>query len=199
MEKALKMISASLFALLLMVSLHLVAKAQVCGGASMVSSTLQYIARDAKGAAIDAASKDLVVAKSDSSRRDWTISGKDFIGNYKGEWSVKAPQPIIDLVGKVSVIKASSSPRCNFAAAQTLELTMNGKTMRLIFLTPHLPQYQSVEFLVDSIPFQEGMFSIDLPTVPDGVPKFYEAKGWQKISEAAESMIQAEASMWNHD
>src|SRR5712691_5786644 len=151
----------------------LVAVAQVCGGTSMVGSTLQYIVRDAKGVAIDAAQKDLQVAKSDS-RGGWAISNKDFIGSYEGKWNIKTPETITNLVGKVSVMKAASSPMCNFAAAQTLQLTLGGKTMRLIFLTPQLPQYQSVEFLVDSIPFQEGIFSIGLPTVPDGEPKFYE-------------------------
>jgi tetratricopeptide (TPR) repeat protein len=175
------------------------ARAQVCGGASMVSSTLQYIVRDAKGVAIDAAQKDLQVAKSDSSRGGWAISSKDFIGSYEGKWNIKTPETITNLVGKVSVIKASSSPMCNFAAAQTLQLTLGGKTMRLIFLTPHLPQYQSVEFLVDAIPFQEGIFSIELPTVPDGEPKFYEAGGWKKITEAEEAFIQAEASLRNRD
>lgn len=175
-----------------------IARAQVCGGTSMVSSTLQYIARDAKGAPIDAAVKELQLAKSESTG-GWAISGKDFIGNYKGEWSVKAPQPIIDLVGKVSVIKASSSPRCNFATAQSLAVTLGGKTMRLHFLVPNLPQYQSVEFLVDSIPFQEGAFAIDLPTVPDGEPKFYPATGWKKISDADEAFIQGEAALGSHD
>ena len=186
-------------ALLVLITAKTLVRAQVCGGTSMTSSTLQYIVRDAKGSAIDAAQKDLEVAKSDSARGGWGFSDKDFIGKDEGKWNIKAPEAITSLVGRVGVIKASSSPMCNFAAAQSLELTLAGKKMRLIFLTPHLPQYQSVEFLVDSIPFEEGIYTINLPTVPDGEPKFYEAGGWKKITEAEASMIQAEASMWNHD
>jgi len=199
MKSILKASVAAAFSIALLAIGSQISHAQVCGGTSMTNSTLQYIVRDAKGAAIDAATKDLQLAKSDSPRGGFTVGAKDFIGKYEGKWSVNAPEAITSLVGRVSVVRSDSSPRCNFAAAQTLQLTLAGKTMRLLFLTPHLPEYQSVGFLVDSIPFQEGIFSIDLPTVPDGEPKFYEARGWKKITEAEESMIQAEASMWNHD
>jgi tetratricopeptide (TPR) repeat protein len=198
MKSSFKRIIGSAFGVFLLAVAPQIARAQVCGGTSMIGSTLQYIVRDAKGTVIDASGKEVQVAKSDSPR-GWVISSKDFIGSYKGEWNIKAPDNITGLVGKLSVVKATSSPMCNFAAAQTLQLTLGGKTMRLIFLTPQLPKYQSMEFLVDSIPFQDGAFAIDLPTVPDGEPKFYEASGWKKISDADEAFIHGEAALGSRD
>ena len=63
-EKLLAAAAISLATLFITPAIH----AQVCSGTSMVSSTLQYIVREAKGVAIDAGQQDLQIAKSDSPR-----------------------------------------------------------------------------------------------------------------------------------
>jgi hypothetical protein len=71
---------------------------------------------------------------------------------------------------------------CVFKQPVKLRLTLKGKTMNLIFRVPKLSEYDSRNFLVDSLPFREGTFEIELTVSgSDTRPRFYPASGWKEV------------------
>lgn len=55
--------------------------------------------------------------------------------------------------------------------------------MNLIF---HLPSYER-DFLVDSLPFQEGTFEIELPVKDRKIVQSYPASDWKKLGKTKPS------------
>jgi hypothetical protein len=149
-----------------------VAQAQICPG-----SHLTYIVRDARGVAIDAASKGLQYDPDNGSQsRKWQISPGDFIRSDLKQ----VPDSVKKLNGKTAGLETEGM--CIFKQPVRLQLTLKGKTMNLTFLIPKLSEYDSRDFLVDSLPFRQGTFEIELPVeTPGERSRFYPASGWKKV------------------
>ena len=149
------------------------AQGQICPG-----STLTYIVRDGKGLAIDAESKYLrneVTTETGSPSSRWKATGKDFVRSS----GMQLPDSVSKLNGKIAGLETSEM--CNFKLPVKLQLAMKGKTMSLTFLVPKLGEYDSRDFLVDSLPFQQGTFEIELSASEDHSSRFYAATGWKKV------------------
>ncbi len=149
-----------------------VAQGQICPG-----SHLTYIVRDARGAAIDAASKALRYDPDNGSQnRKWLVSSRDFIRSDE----MQVPDSVKKLSGKMTAL--GTEGMCVFKQPVKLRLTFRGKTMNLTFLMPKLSEYDSWDFLVDSLPFRQGTFEIQLPVDgSDTRSRFYSASGWKKV------------------
>ena len=152
------------------------AKAQQCP-----SSDLTYIIRDANGRLFEEAFKS--VGFTGSNRWMWRGLWESY--SFQGFATVMPPE--LQEVAKLLVPphKASTlwtgSGGCSFETAPTLNLTMAGKTMQLVFNTS-LKCCKVESFLVDGLPFQEGRFQITLTTSKQGHHSFLPATSWTKIS-----------------
>lgn len=147
-------------------------QAQICPG-----SHLTYIVRDPRGVAIDAASKVLKFDPDNGSpNRKWQISRGDLIRSDE----MQVPDGVKKLNGKMAAL--TTEGMCTFKQPVKLHLTFKGKTMNLGFLVPKLSEYDSRNFLVDSLPFREGTFEIELPvSESDTRSRFYAATGWKRV------------------
>ncbi len=148
------------------------ANAQICAG-----SHLTYIVRDDQGKAIDASQTDLhfdTSTESGTTYSTWRVTGKEFVRQ-----SVQVPEAISKLNGTLTAL--GTSGMCIFKQPVKLHLTWKGKAMNLTFLVPKLSQYDSRDFLVDSLPFNAGDYEIELAADPQGKPLFYAATGWKKV------------------
>ncbi len=145
---------------------------QICPG-----SNLNYIVRDMHGVAIDAASKGLRYDPDNGSpNRKWRISTRDSISSDQ----MQVPDSIKKLNGKMAVLETEGM--CTFKQPVKLQLTLEGKTMNLTFLMPKVGEYDSRDFLVDSPPFRQGTFEIELAVEESGKrSRFYPASGWKKV------------------
>ena len=146
---------------------------QICPG-----SKLTYIVRDTHGAAIDAASKDLQYDPDNGSpNRKWGVSARDVVATDR----MQVPDSVKKLNGKMALL--ATEGMCTFKQPVKLQLTFEGKTMNLTFLMPKLGEYDSRDFLVDSLPFRQGTFEIELAveTTSSTRSRFYPASGWKKI------------------
>jgi hypothetical protein len=148
------------------------AQGQICPG-----SHLTYIVRDARGVAIDAAGKDVRYDPDNGSKSYmWLITHGDIIRSDR----MQAPDSVKQLNGKMAGLETEGM--CVFKQPVNLQLTFKGKTMDLTFLMPKLDEYDSRDFLVDSLPFQQGKFEIRLPVEKsDTRSHYYPASGWKKI------------------
>ncbi|MEQ1922049.1 MAG: hypothetical protein ABL952_06035 [Pyrinomonadaceae bacterium] len=144
---------------------------QICPG-----SDLTYIVRDSKGVAIDAAGNDITFEENNGTKfSKWKVTSKEFVRHR-----IKAvPDNITALKGKVSGLQTSGM--CNFSGPVTLKLTIKGKVMELTFNPPKMGEYDSSDFLVDSMPFRKGRFEITLEADPNRASLYYAAAGWKKV------------------
>lgn len=163
----------NLVALLLIGLAAQTVRGQICPG-----SYLTYIVRDEKGAAIDAKSKDLKyqAETGPDSRFKWEASEPDFV---RGD-NLNLPAGVKDQVGKISALQVLAW--CVFKQPVKLQLSYKGKAMNLTFIMPTLREYDSRDFLVDSLPFREGTFEITLAASSDNRSRFYPALGWKRVS-----------------
>ncbi len=147
------------------------AHGQICAG-----SHLTYIVRDTKGVAIDASGKHLhYEGDSDSPYGRWYSSDRDFIRSR----TMQVPDEVNKLRGRIAALEVSGM--CIFKQPVNLQLTFAGKTMNLTFLMPRLGEYDSRDFLVDSLPFRQGAFEMELTVNPDHTSRFYPATNWKKV------------------
>jgi len=142
-----------------------IARGQICRGSQLI-----YIVRDARGVAIDAARQDLQFEDN-----KWKVSDRSFIRVEK-----QVPKSISRLNGNIAALETFGM--CIFKAPVKLQLMLKGKTMNLMFLVPKLSEYDSRDFLVDSLPFKSGRFEIRLPANADHTSRFYLASGWKRVS-----------------
>ncbi len=150
-----------------------IARAQICRGSNLI-----YIVRDAKGVAIDARREDLRYRLS----AGWSTSREDLMAGR-----TEAPPAVSDLSGKI--VGLETFGMCSFKGPVKLNLTFQGKSMNLTFLTAPLGGYNSAYYLVDSLPFQQGTFEIDLP-VGGKMANYFAPAGWKKISDTAEAVAE---------
>ncbi|MBV9216099.1 MAG: hypothetical protein JO053_07980 [Acidobacteria bacterium] len=154
------------------------AHAQLCPG-----SHLTYFVRDAKGKLMNA----------NSTRLSFTGSGK---GTY-AEWEIsdhttryrtsglKMPTKLGTFLKTGKML--ATGGMCNFGGeASTLKLTLRGKTMELTFKYPSVRDTRSGNFAVDSLPFHEGKYEIDLSKATDAAGfedygGFFAATLWKKV------------------
>jgi len=139
------------------------ASAQICAG-----SSLRYVVRDEAGKVIDPT----------GIYETPTRSAID---------ELKDAQKVLKGIAGNSVNVVHARGMCNFREPFQMVLKLKGKEMALSFLMPRFGEYESRSFLVDSIPFHEGKFSIDLAGEGDANPagdwlgRFFPAKGWKKV------------------
>jgi hypothetical protein len=168
-----KKITTSLFAAAILVGLvnltPQIARAQICA-----SSNLTYVVRDAKGVIIDPRGANFRYAL-----EGWEPTKQRLI-------RVEVPQ---QLSGLEKAVGLQTWGQCSFQHPVTLKLTLEDKSMNLIFRASPLGGYRSANYLVDSLPFQQGTFEIDLPMPPDASGQFYAASGWKKTSSDAEAVL----------
>src|SRR5262245_60097448 len=148
-----------------MFAFSLCAQAQTCPG-----SHLTYIVRDDKGAPIDAEKDVQFNVETGNPQSKWWVSDKQFIKYVSG-----VPGDINKLNGTVKALMASTM--CNFSKPVKLSLTWKDQVMNLTFVVPELSRNDSMDFLVDSVPFKAGDYEIELVS-PEGKWLFYPAKGW---------------------
>ena len=161
-----KVLVLTIFAGALLCLAPLSVRAQICPG-----SSLRYVVRDEQGNVIDPS----------------------------GVFEPKRSADIDELKDASKVIKVAGTEKtrviewrgmCNFREPVNESLTLNGKVMNVTFNTPRVSQYATRNFLVDSLPFREGSYEIDLTSEGEENPagawlgKFYPAKGWKKINPA---------------
>jgi len=139
------------------------ATAQICAG-----STLRYGVRDERGKVIDPTGMYETKTRSEIDE-------------------LKDAKKVLKGIAGNSVRVISAHGMCNFREPVQMVLKLKGKVMTLIFLMPRFGEYESRSFLVDSMPFGAGTFSIDLAgrgeTNPAGefLGSFFPAKGWKKV------------------
>ena len=163
---------AFLTALLLLASMS--ANAQSCNPAAV-----SYIVRDEKGSVI--AGEEL---KALHQQLPKTIGNAD---TFVGEVSFAGDQVTFYWPESVDFDKGNKLPALEFANAKTctldfpsVDLTYHGKKMRLIFnLTIDRSQHDRRP-VIDSLPFQEGTFVLDLTSWPRNENKLIPATLWKK-------------------
>jgi len=139
------------------------ASAQICAG-----SSLRYVVRDGAGKVIDPT----------GIYETATRSAID---------ELKDAQKVLKGIAGNSVSVVHVRGMCNFRETVKMTVKLKGKVMTLSFLMPRFTEYESRSFLVDSIPFREGNFSIDLAGEGEANPAgnwlggFFPAKSWKKV------------------
>jgi hypothetical protein len=158
LSKAVLLVLASAFVLFLLPG---DTSAQICPG-----SHLRYVVRDGKGRVIDP------TGVYQPEKRGQISELKDAEKVIKG-----AAQPSIRVVDVFGM--------CNFREPVHVALKLKGKEMNLIFLMPRFEEYESRNFMVDSIPYKAGTFEINLAEAGEVNPGgaraggFYPAKRWK--------------------
>ncbi|CAN5330095.1 hypothetical protein BH10ACI3_BH10ACI3_14880 [soil metagenome] len=146
--------------------------AQSCRG-----SYLTYLVRDAKGKILANPNSHGVTfagGTSDASKK-WRFS-------IKGEFvnaALKLPTAIAAIAGDVTGM--TTSQFCNFPEPVTLKLTMNAKTMELTFKFPKFGEQESLDFVVDSLPFKSGKYQITLAKPKGTYGAYFAATGWKAV------------------
>lgn len=157
---------------------------QYCRG-----SSLFYIVRDAKGKIINPARLDapafieedvmeISYAEAEKPREGYWLAGEVVKEARKDKFAGLDKE-----TGSLFALYEHSGGACSFSKPITYKLTLGKKTMNLVFsFAP--PRNDSPEiFLVDSLPFQQGTFEIQLPERTGN----YEGENWRKTSDAADA------------
>ena len=157
---------------------------QYCRG-----SALFYIVRDAKGKIINPARLDapafieedvieISYAEAEKPREGYWLAGETIKAARKDKFAGLDKE-----TGSLFALYQHTGGACSFSKPITYKLTLGKKTMNLIFRFA-APQNDAPEvFLVDSLPFQQGTFEIQLPERTGN----YEGENWRKTSDAADA------------
>jgi tetratricopeptide (TPR) repeat protein len=187
-----KILIKVLFGAALVASAPQIARAQRCP-----DSLLTYIVRDERGQPIDADMRGLAFGPKEQA---WQVGSADFLnqGYFAKEMATRVSPAIAQLSRKVRPLVKSKN--CGFTEKIELELGFNGKKMKVV-LRPQALNDHSVDYLVDSPPFQEGIFDIDLTIDKDSrrAAYFYPASAWLKVTEAQEAFYDGEARLEKKD
>ncbi|MDQ4123352.1 MAG: tetratricopeptide repeat protein [Acidobacteriota bacterium] len=158
------------------------ASAQYCP-----SSQLNYIVRDESGKIINPAKLD---APDFIEEEVTEISYAEAEKKREGFWALgeavkrarEQKQGGLDKETGSLFVLHKLSGACSFTKSVSYRLTLGNKTMNLVFrFVPPKNDYGEV-FLVDSPPFAQGTFEIELPEKSD----YYAPSLWRKTSDAAE-------------
>lgn len=151
------------------------------------SSQLNYIVRNAEGKIINPAKLDAPdFIEEEVSEIPYAEAEK----KREGYWAVgeavkrarEQKQGALDKeTGSLFVLHRYSGG-CNFRNPITYRLTLGKKTMNLVFRFAAPKNDYGEIYLVDSLPFDQGTFEIELPEKSD----YYAAALWRKTSDAAE-------------
>lgn len=162
------------FSTALLLSASISANAQSCNPA-----VVNYIVRDEQGAVIGGDE-----LKALHQQLPKTIGNAD---TFVGEVSFASDQMTFYWPESVDFEKGAKLPALEFANAKTctldfpsVDLTYHGKKMRLVFnITIERSQHDRRP-VVDSLPFQEGTFVLDLSSWPRDEHKMVPATFWKK-------------------
>ncbi|HYW70870.1 MAG TPA: hypothetical protein VE961_07545 [Pyrinomonadaceae bacterium] len=146
------------------------ARAQSCR-----PTMLYYLVRDEKGKPVPPADKNISY-QTKAKYTGWWDEGYEDVLN-----SAEMPKDVTGLNGKILKLYTGDGAACFFQKPVTLQIELNGKKMELIFKPLQDLKAKSADYVVDSLPFQEGTFEIDLTFRKQWPPQFYPATGWQKM------------------
>jgi tetratricopeptide (TPR) repeat protein len=173
---------------------------QVVDAQRCPNSRLTLIVRDQQGQPLDAATTELTYGPKEQAWGPWSAGSADFLnqGYFAKQMVTRVPPAIAQLNGKLQPL-VKSKP-CGFTEPVKLELAMKGKKMKLVF-RPDAPNDHAIDYMVDSPPFQEGIFDITLTLEKDEGREayFYPASGWLKITEAEEAFYDGEERLEKRD
>lgn len=167
---------------LLLVISATTAKGQYCRGSSLL-----YIVRDAKGRIINPAKLDapafieenvraISYAEAEKQREGYWAEGEAVKEARKQRFAALDKE-----TGSLFALHESSGGACAFTKPMTYRLSSGGKTMNLIFRF-NKPKFADQVYLVDSLPFQQGTYEIDMDDKAANVA----AANWRKTSDTAE-------------
>jgi hypothetical protein len=147
-------------------------------GQSCPGSDLTYFVRDAKGKLMSASSTQIKFVDANEPTT-YSLAPKWKIGRTSGYHVSESLKTEVKELDAFTV-----SQMCSFRAPLVLKLTLKGKTMELRFHAPNSGM-QSADYVVDSPPFKEGKYEIDLEVqpAPNGVQRFggfFAASLWKK-------------------
>jgi len=191
-QHALKIFVAGAFTLALISVAPQIARAQRCP-----NSLLTYIVRDERGQPIDGDTKELTLGPKEQA---WHVGSADFLnqGYFAKQMATRVSPAIAQLNGKVRPLIKSKN--CGFTEPIKLELELNEKKMKLIF-RPKALNDNSIDYLIDSPPFQEGIFDLDLIIDKAGRQSayFYPGSSCLKVTEADEAFYDGEERLGKKD
>jgi tetratricopeptide (TPR) repeat protein len=173
---------------------------QLARGQRCPDSLLTYIVRDERGNVIDADANGLTFRQKENDWPKWRVGSAEFLnrGYFAKEMIGRVPAAIGQLNGKLRVLELSKN--CGFTEKIDLELELKGKKMKLV-LRPQALNDHSIDYMLDSLPFQEGIFDIDL-TIDNHdrhSAYFYPASAWLKVTEADEAFYDGEERLGKKD
>lgn len=170
--------------LLILVSAISTVSAQYCP-----SSQLNYVVRDASGKIINPAKLD---APDFIEEETQEVAYAEAEKKREGFWALgeavksarEQKQGGLDRETGSLFVLHQSSAGCNFKNPVTYRLALGKNTMNLVFRFESAKRdYDSAVFLVDSPPFAQGTFEIELPQKSG----YYAPALWRKTSDAAEA------------
>jgi len=163
-------------------ALIIAAGAQIARAQRCPDSYLRYIVHDERGQPIGADGSGLTVGPKEEG---WRVGAANFLGGFAKDMASRVPPPIAQLNGHVRTLEKSKN--CGFINPIKLELELYGKKMKLVF-RPRPLSDNSIDYLIDSLPFQEGIFEILMAQKDrDQSAFFYPASSWEKVTEADEA------------
>ena len=174
---------SSLFGLFLLAGSVIPTFAQYCPG-----SELAYIVRDEKGKIINPATLDAPDFIEESVK---TVSYAEIEKKRDGYWRLgeavktaraKKQGDLDKETGNFNALHITAGGACSLSKTVTFKLTLGSRTMNLIFRFVPPKNDAGEVFIVDSLPFQQGTFEIELPEKSD----YYAPDQWRKTSDAAE-------------
>jgi hypothetical protein len=166
-SSTLKALTTVAFGVVLFATAPQIARAQICAG-----SYLNYIVRDAKGTIIDASRRDL---KFDGEGNQEKYSHWSAEKMYVNGSDKSLPSNLAKFDGNVLFNRGM----CIFKDDVRLRVIFAGKTMNLLFRMPSLSQYDSRNFVVDSLPFKAGAYEITLKVTSVPSLNYYPASSWK--------------------
>ena len=167
----------------LLIFCSLAAYAQYCPGSEMA-----YVVRDPAGKIINPATLNAPDFIEESTISfSYAEAEKEREGYWRMGEAVKSArknkQGNLDKeTGVFYALRETANGACSFSKPIIFKLTLGAETMNLVFRFA-APKNDSGEvYIVDSLPFQQGTFEIDLPEKSD----YYAPSAWRKTSDEAE-------------
>ena len=163
--------------LLLLLALVLLVKlsyAQSCNPASV-----EYLVRDEKGALLTREQLNSIFAQLPKQIGDATVNEGEVSFTTDNQTYYWPEDADFEKGGKVAALQFANAATCTMNLTE-VTLTYQGKKMRLLFRINIDRTQDDRREVVDSIPFQEGTFTLDLTKWNRGRDKLIPASYWKK-------------------
>ena len=182
-HRKMNLFPSALFGLFLLAGSVVPAFAQYCP-----SSQLIYIVRDENGKIINPAKLDAPdFIEENVMAIDYAEAEKDGqsywgVGEVVKKARAQKSNNRDKETGTLFTLHQFSGGACNFTEPVIYKLTLGDKTMNLVFRFAAPKNDYGENYLVDSLPFAQGTYEIDLPEKSD----YYSPANWRKTSDKAE-------------